>query len=576
MPVYYDGEEFTFFNPDGSEIKVRGWGNQFAAVFETLDGYTVVKDPASGYFHYAVLSDDGGELLPSGTRVRAERPQQLRIRQHLRVNPEAARLQARASKAATGVLTRWEIRRQQRQRQRTRQTRSTKSPPEEEFVAAATVGNYVGLCLLIQFPDVAGTIPQREVTNYCNQPGYTGFGNNGSVRDYFHDVSDGTLTYTNEVTAYYTAQHNRAYYTDPSIPQGARAQELITEALNHLQAQGFNFDQLTADSGGFVYALNAFYAGPVVNNWSEGLWPHSWALATPFVASTTRTLKDYQITNMGSQLTLRTFCHENGHMVGDFPDLYDYGDQSNGVGHFCLMCFGGSNTNPTQVCAYLKNFAGWTSSLRTVAPGMAYVVAAGKNDFLIHLKSQTEYFIAENRAKTGRDMALPDAGLAIWHVDENGSNSNEQMSSSMHYECSLEQADGQFDLEHKVNGGDANDLYGATAAPSFGPASSPNSNWWDGSASGLTFHSISAPGPLITVTTQPIWQNNRVVVRAHAKNGPSQCWALLQGDPTWFQLGGASPDGQRKVFSILCEALASGRKADVLLYEGRIVESTLK
>src|SRR5262245_9279346 len=142
MPVHYNGEEFTFFNPDGSEIKVRGWGNQFAAVFETLDGYTVVKDPASGYFHYAVLSEDGGELLPSGTRVRAERPQQLRVRQHLRVNPEAARQQARAAKAASGgVQTRWEIRRQQRQRQRTRQARPTDSP-EEEFAAAPTVGNY--------------------------------------------------------------------------------------------------------------------------------------------------------------------------------------------------------------------------------------------------------------------------------------------------------------------------------------------------------------------------------------------------------------------------------------------------
>jgi hypothetical protein len=127
MPVHYDGEEFTFFNPDGSEIKVRGWGNQFAAVFETLDGYTVVKDPASGFFQYAVLSGDGSELQPSGTRVRAERPQQLRMPQHLRVNPEAARLQARLSKAATGLLTRWEIRRQQRQRQRTRQIRPERS-----------------------------------------------------------------------------------------------------------------------------------------------------------------------------------------------------------------------------------------------------------------------------------------------------------------------------------------------------------------------------------------------------------------------------------------------------------------
>jgi hypothetical protein len=27
MPIPYTGEEFTLFNPDGSEIRVRGWVN---------------------------------------------------------------------------------------------------------------------------------------------------------------------------------------------------------------------------------------------------------------------------------------------------------------------------------------------------------------------------------------------------------------------------------------------------------------------------------------------------------------------------------------------------------------------
>ena len=575
MPVNYAGDEFTFHNPDGSEIKVRGWGNQFAAVFETLDGYTVVKDPASGFFHYAILSEDGSQLLPSGTPVGAAAVRQLPMPRHLRVNPDAARRQASAAQQATGVRPRWEVRRQQRRQRRTRSTPSADDSPEEGPLAA-TVGNYVGLCLLIQFPDVPGTISTQEVTNYCNQAGYTGFGNNGSVRDYFRDVSGGKLTYTNHVTAYYTAQNNRAHYTDPNVAYGTRARELIVEALNHLKAQGFNFDQLTADGSGYVRALNVFYAGLTVNNWSEGLWPHAWALASPFVASATRRFSDYQITSMGSQLTLRTFCHENGHMICDFPDLYDYGSESSGIGHFCLMCFGGSNINPVHPCAYLKNYAGWTSSLRQVAPGMSYTVAAGTNDFLIHRKNQSEYFIVENRAQTGRDTVLPDAGIAIWHVDENGSNSNEQMTPTQHYECSLEQADGRFDLEQGANGGDANDLYGAPAAPTFGPSTNPNSHWWDGSASGLTFTSISAPALSMVIKTQVLWQNDRVVLRAHAKNGALQSWAFLQGDSAWLQVGGASIDGNRNVFMTLCEALANGRKVDVLVSEGRIVETTLK
>ena len=133
----------------------------------------------------------------------------------LRLPPAAAKQQAQ-ERAAAGPQRRWEQRRAEKLaelREVSPLSRAAAAP-----AAAGTVGTYVGLCLLIEFPDVPATIPQTEVDNYCNQVGYTGFGNNGSVRDYFADVSDGKLTYTNEVTAYYTAAHNRSYYTDPDDP----------------------------------------------------------------------------------------------------------------------------------------------------------------------------------------------------------------------------------------------------------------------------------------------------------------------------------------------------------------------
>lgn len=573
MPVAYNGEEFTFRNPDGSEIHVRGWGNQFDAVFETIDGFTVVKDPQSGFFHYATLSEDKTSLQPSGTRVGQTQPQLLNLSEHVRIRRDAARAKAQAAQATAGVRTRWEARRQERQRQREQRALGIEAAGAP--LPAAKVGNYVGLCLLIQFPDVPGTINQQEVTNYCNQHGYSNFGNNGSVYDYFLDVSEGKLKYTNVVTAYYTAKKNRAYYTDPNVNYGTRARELIIEALDRLKAVGFNFGQLSSDAGGYVYALNVFYAGPTVNNWAEGLWPHSSALATPYVASSAKRFSDYQITNMGSQLTLRTFCHENGHMVCDFPDLYDYGYQSTGVGNYCLMCHGGSNINPVQVCAFLKNEAGWTSMLTPLGPGMSVTVAAGTNDFLIYPKSATEYFIIENRQKSGRDSIIPDAGLAIWHVDELGSNNNEQMTPAQHYKCSLEQADNRWDLEHGTNSGDSDDLYGAPAKTTFGASTAPNSKWWDGSASGLEITDVSAPGATMTVKTQAAWQYNLSVVRTHAKNGAQMGWAIV-GNSGWLRVRPQSSDGVANVFLVLCEALANGRKVDVLIADGEITQATLK
>ncbi|MCU1572548.1 MAG: metalloprotease [Micrococcaceae bacterium] len=151
--------------------------------------------------------------------------------------------------------------------------------------------------------------------------------------------------------------------------------------------------------------------------------------------------------------------------------------------------------------AYLKHAAGWASKVTTLTSGTTTTVEAGKNDFLLYPRNASEYFILENRAQSGRDASLPDAGVAIWHVDVNGNNSNEQMTASQHYECSLEQADGRFDLEHRVNGGDVEDLYGG-AVGTFGAATTPSSNWWDGTPSGLEIEEVSAVGPSMTVRTR--------------------------------------------------------------------------
>ena len=103
---------------------------------------------------------------------------------------------------------------------------------------------------------------------------------------------------------------------------------------------------------------------------------------------------------------------------------------------------------------------------------------------------------------TDRDRSLPATGLAIWHVDELGDNNNEQMTPTLHYECSLEQADNRFDLEGKVNAGDADDLFNAQNNSSFGAATHPSNRWWDGTASGLEILNISAAGGVMTFNTQ--------------------------------------------------------------------------
>ena len=217
-----------------------------------------------------------------------------------------------------------------------------------------------------------------------------------------------------------------------------------------------------------------------------------------------KTVADYQITNMGSELTLGTFCHENGHMICDFPDLYDYSIRFAWRGQFLpdvLRPADRTPKNPTQVNAYLKFQAGWADSVTDITPGLNASVRAGVNDFYILRKNETEYFIIENRQKTGRDQGLPGSGLAIWHIDELGLNDNQQMTPNSHYECSIVQADGEFDLERFEPDrpwGDANDLFHGGGNSRFGDATNPNSRWWDGTSSGLDIANISNNGSVMT------------------------------------------------------------------------------
>ena len=101
----------------------------------------------------------------------------------------------------------------------------------------------------------------------------------------------------------------------------------------------------------------------------------------------------------------------------------------------------------------------------------------------------------ENRQKAGRDRALPAAGLAIWHVDEVGGNSHEQMTSGLHYERSLMQADGALNLENGDNDGDATDLFHFGGNFHFGGTTNPGSGWWDGYASNLEIRDIRPGRP---------------------------------------------------------------------------------
>jgi M6 family metalloprotease-like protein len=382
----------------------------------------------------------------------------------------------------------------------------------------------------------------------ANLPGYNVNGNNGSIRDYFLDVSHGKFQYDLMVTDYYMAKNNKAYYDRPGGYEGG--QELIKEALQGLDAKGFDFSTLTTSSSGTVKGVNVLFAGAAGKTWGQGIWAHRGNITTLNVDGVK--LSGYMLTPIGTAPTIGTFIHESGHLLFGWPDLYDYDSDSRGAGSYCLMS-GQFSKNPQPPNAWFRAGQGWEpiSDLRTVASGLITLPSNGRANYKYgNPANPKETYVLENIAKKGRWANLPDAGLMIWHVDDAGNNSWQDMTPTRHYRVAVEQADNKFDLEHNVNGGGANDLFRSGNNAAFSALSSPNSNWWNGMASGLEISDISAAKDTMTLRLKgvPVVGVDRRIA-SNADAGPAMIQAgrhLRVTVPTGerWEVSAAAPDGR--------------------------------
>ena len=243
----------------------------------------MVFDPNKKAYYYAKRSGDGKKLHSTGVLAHHNVPPGLV--KHLRIDRDAAVAAARAKRKQwevdTELTERWS---QLKAQTLGAEITTDESGPALAPPSSTTLGSKVGLTLLIDFSDAPATYPQSSFEAFLNGDAYTGNGNNGSVKKYFSDVSNGRLTYTNVVTLYVRMEQPRSYYNDTSKDSGAQGRLLINDALTILKARSdYNstilptFDSLTVDGSSRAVAFNVFFAGSNSGVWSKGLWPHSWA-----------------------------------------------------------------------------------------------------------------------------------------------------------------------------------------------------------------------------------------------------------------------------------------------------------
>ncbi len=290
-------KDFQFTQPDNSRITLQGQGDEFHAVFETKTGYTVLFDPKTKAYYYATRAADGKSLVSTGVLAHDKPPRGLN--QHIRIDAAAAAAAARAKRVKwdqeIGLSERWK----QLKAKKLGDLRKPDSPtlaaaPETSATgngsssvlappSSTTLGVKQGLTLLIDFSDDPATIADSEIDSFLNSDSYSGYGNNGSVKKYFSDVSNGQLTYTNVVIAYVRMAQPKSYYNDISVDDncGDQGRLLINDALAILKARPDytstilpTLNALTADAYGNVAAFNVYFAGATSGVWSNGLWPH--------------------------------------------------------------------------------------------------------------------------------------------------------------------------------------------------------------------------------------------------------------------------------------------------------------
>jgi immune inhibitor A len=453
------------------------------------------------------------------------------------------------------------------------------------------IGEKNALVLLIDFNDNLYTYASHEFDSLI-------FGENQhSLRDYYTEVSHGlfTISKQSDVAGWFRAPENYSFYVGSeyglSDPYPYNAQGLVVAACM-LADPYVNFAQFDEDANDTVDALFVVHAGPGAEETGDvhAIWSHQWQLSNTNTGCPGAYLTndgvyvDYysmepeRFETVTGRITVGVFAHEFGHILG-LPDLYDYDNSTYGIGIFGLMGAGswGQETSadlpgssPSHCCAWSKYQLGFVSPIEidrigiskregeSVPPAATSATAyrlledPGGPDWQ-WLGGNGEYFLVENRFRTGFDVSLPGDGLLILHVDDTQTNNDNEN----HPLVGIMQGDGDEDFLLD-NWGSAADLW-KNSAYGFGDTSKPASFDYNGNPTGVWVYDI---GSADSVMTASFWVTPVLLGKVYSFPNPF----IINREPSWgrkviityipsdtVELGSQFPEFTVTVYNIAAE-----------------------
>jgi M6 family metalloprotease-like protein len=526
--------------PDGTSVAARQWGDEHSHGWETDSRHTIVFDKKIKAWAYAV-HDNQGKLASSSVLVKRS------------VAPPAGTqksLRPLKSSSLSAVST---------------SVNATSPSGSSVQQASPVTGTKSFPVILIGFKDVSFTKTKADFDNLL-------FGDTGNtMKNYYLENSYNQLTVNGGFFGVFgpvTSNQVRTYYgANATDGLDSFAGTLVYEAVSKAAAGGLKFAPFVDQSKScYVDVVAVVHQGTGEESGFDAndIWSNTWSLndakyygnssAGEFVTSETcsypggggyikvnnYTIQPELAVPSGTMIGAGVFAHEFGHSLG-LPDLYDTDDSSNGAGYWSLMASGmwlgktigyGHNTysigeTPSHLDIWSKYYLGWIgpASVSGINANISIAAASSSapNFYKLGIGTSTtgEYFLVENRQKSGFDSYLPGSGLLVWHIDGttitnlmegNSINNNECIltepgacaGSATHYGVALIQADNQLHLEKNSGDGDANDPFYSPKNSQLSYLTSPSSRLWDGTYSGSGVTSIGASAATMTATLMGI------------------------------------------------------------------------
>jgi M6 family metalloprotease-like protein len=352
----------------------------------------------------------------------------------------------------------------------------------------------------------------------------------GSINDYFQAMSQGQFKLSVHVADWVQTSKTETLYTqDGSQGRTPEMQEAFQPVMEALEKTNIDFSLYDSDGDNEIDMTIFLHSG------YDGLYPgddcETGLTPQERIASQYR-LRAYESTwesesgyKLGSYVVAPAYygvcgqeingmgviIHEIIHSFG-IPELYDSAGFSptgflGGIDFYSIMANpwqpGFDSRYPGPVMAWTKIELGWLTPIEITSDGV-YTIQASEESADAYVIKQGyesgEYLLLENRQPiegSYDERFFNPGGITIYHIDETiwdlfssqGTKGNtpkggpfqgDWPENGNHYPVALLQADGLYELEQNINGGDSGDMYNSTdqvLGPGNGEAVAKDANY---------------------------------------------------------------------------------------------------